>query len=50
MKKGLVAFALLLALALLPFAASNMVVFATMVMAKGLACLLYTSPSPRDRG
>ena len=39
MKKGLVAFALLLALALLPFAASNMVVFATMVMAKGLAVL-----------
>lgn len=39
MKKGLIAFALLLALALLPLAASNMVVFATMVMAKGLAVL-----------
>ncbi|MBB1493039.1 MULTISPECIES: branched-chain amino acid ABC transporter permease [unclassified Paracoccus (in: a-proteobacteria)] len=40
MKKGLIAFAaLLVLLALLPFVASNMVVFATMVLAKGLAVL-----------
>lgn len=40
MTKGLLAFvAVLVLLALLPFAASNMVVFATMVLAKGLAVL-----------